>query len=191
MNSYIAFLGSLVSILAIWILLFSVYQDYCVDSFRQKVFSLRDNLFDEAMRGRLPFDHKSYGMLRVTMNGTIRFAHKLNLGLLLYATVKRRAPQELTFHKKFGELLGDLDDEQKRIFMSYMNQLMILIIKHLLISSPILTATILIPALSNLLVRSCIRWMVQKLSAPLDIISTIVYFVGDDGPRNDRNLATG
>ena len=33
-----------------------LYQDYRTDAFRQKMFNLRDDLFDEARHGKIDFD---------------------------------------------------------------------------------------------------------------------------------------
>jgi hypothetical protein len=48
-----------------------------LDSFRQNMFGLRDELFDYAASGRIAFDHPAYRLLRQSMNGFIRHAHRL------------------------------------------------------------------------------------------------------------------
>jgi hypothetical protein len=76
-------LTSLISILGLVYLIFWVYRGYKVDSFRQKMFYLRNELFDDAARGEIDFSHPSYQILRTTMNGFIRFAHKLDFWTLI------------------------------------------------------------------------------------------------------------
>src|SRR5688572_24898474 len=70
---------SLTYLVGIWILLFWLYRDYRIDSFRQSMFRLRDRLFDEAALGRIDFAHPAYGSLRITMNGFIRSGHRSSL----------------------------------------------------------------------------------------------------------------
>ena len=80
-------LASVVSLAGIWLILFWLYRDYCVDRFRQELFALRDDLFDEAESGLVAFEHPAYGMLRSTMNGFIRFGHRLGLIQLIAGAV--------------------------------------------------------------------------------------------------------
>ena len=69
----------LISVALIWILFFWLYRDYRVDKFRQELFDLRDQLFDLALDGKIPFESASYGMLRSTINGMIQQAHTICL----------------------------------------------------------------------------------------------------------------
>src|SRR5262245_46489095 len=80
---------SLGSLLLLWVGVFWLYRDYALDRFRQRVFALRDEMFDDARKGVISFDDHAYGMLRTMMNGAIRFAHLLTIAQLL---VGRRVP---------------------------------------------------------------------------------------------------
>jgi len=55
------------------------YTAYRIDAFREQMFSLREELFDLAASGQLQFDAPAYGMLRTTMNGFIRYGHRVNV----------------------------------------------------------------------------------------------------------------
>lgn len=81
MNSeqIVILLTSSASLAFLWILYFWLYKGYMVDKFRQNMFVLRDNLFDEAAAGMIDFDHPAYGTMRRTMNGFIRFGHRLDM----------------------------------------------------------------------------------------------------------------
>jgi hypothetical protein len=175
---------SLISLLILWVIIFWLYKEYCTDSYRQKVFALRDKLFDDAVATKLPFDHKSYGLLRITMNGSIRYAHKLNLGLLLLALFStNNSEDELIFRNKFEHAIKDLSENQKSLVIDYRNKLMILTITHMLRSSPILSFTIIIPIILNILLLFFIKQITQILSVPLKKIITILYAAGDDTPE--------
>lgn len=70
----------LIGILAGW---FYLRADYEVDSFRQEMFRLRDEMFDYASDGAISYDHPAYIQLRGLANGLIRFAHRMTLWRIL------------------------------------------------------------------------------------------------------------
>lgn len=72
-----------VGLFLVWILLFFGGRDFRNDSLRQKLFALRDELFDYAADGNIDFGDPAYWLLRNFLNGTIRFAHKFSLLRLL------------------------------------------------------------------------------------------------------------
>ena len=92
------------SLALLWILYAWLYKGYIIDLYRQKMFILRDQLFDEALEGLISFDHPAYGTLRNTMNGYIRFAHRINImdGLLLslVSIWKKDSVKTTSFDKK-------------------------------------------------------------------------------------------
>jgi hypothetical protein len=71
-------LATSVSLISLWILFFWLYRDYRVDLFRQRMFELRDELFELGRTGEIAFHHQAYGLLRTTINGYIRFAHRIS-----------------------------------------------------------------------------------------------------------------
>lgn len=78
-------LKSAVGLLATWLFVFLLWKDYCLDRFRESVFSLRDELFSYAADGNISFDHPAYTMLRGTMNVSLRYAHEFTLARLFLA----------------------------------------------------------------------------------------------------------
>ena len=137
MNEVTIFLTSLMSMVFILILLLWRYRDYRTDAFRQIMFQLRDELFDEARKGTIKFDDDAYVMLRNAINGFIRFGHKLNLMqvILLHITLKT----ENYISEPFSERLEkSCTDEQKKIIISYYTRMNDHIIEHLILSSYIL-----------------------------------------------------
>src|SRR5437762_3023113 len=105
--------ASTLSLLAIWLLYCWFYRDYRVDLFRQRLFKLRDSLFDYAESGQVSFDHPAYGMLRSTLNGFIRFGHRFGfLQILIFVfrirAVDLAAAGEMGFQAKWATLIHDL-----------------------------------------------------------------------------------
>ena len=80
-----AFVG-LFSFAGLWVLFFWHYREYRVDNFRQRLFAIRDELFDLGRAGVIAFDHPAYGVVRTLINGFIRFANRIGvLSLLLHS----------------------------------------------------------------------------------------------------------
>lgn len=88
---------------SLWIFYFWFYRDYCIDRTRQKLFAIRDELFDFAADGNISFDDPAYGFLRRSLNGVIRFTYKIDLinVIMLYVvkpTKKVPPPEDLFKH---------------------------------------------------------------------------------------------
>lgn len=101
----------------LWILIFWLAPDYRVDSIRQRLFAIRDSLFDEAATGKIPFSHPAYIMLRGHINGFIRVAHRLNLFVVVLAFLVpsfRRYARRCNFYRDLSTASSDLSQEAKR-----------------------------------------------------------------------------
>jgi hypothetical protein len=121
-------LSSLLSILGIAYLILWRYRVLCMDMFRQTMFELRDELFDYALEGHIDFSDPAYGVLRNTLNGYIRFAHKTTtwhgiiLALLWPRDDKRRLKDNgLSFRavwqRATGALTPDVKEHLERLRM--------------------------------------------------------------------------
>lgn len=80
--------SALFLLLLVFLILRRMYRE---DRFRQNMFALRDELFDYALSGKISFDHPAYTILRTSMNGMIRFAHRVTLTHMLTAYGLKRA----------------------------------------------------------------------------------------------------
>src|ERR1039457_4111930 len=68
-----------------------------LDVFRQKMFAVRDELFDYAESGKIGFNHPAYRLLRQSMNGFIRYGHRLTffqVNLMMLRSEERRVGKE-------------------------------------------------------------------------------------------------
>lgn len=70
-------LQSSICIGSIVLVLFKPWSESRLDVFRQRVFAVRDELWDYAAAGNIGFDDPAYRLLRQSMNGIIRYAHQL------------------------------------------------------------------------------------------------------------------
>jgi hypothetical protein len=165
-------LASLISIAGVWLILFWLYRDYCVDRFRQDMFALRDELFDAAADGGISFNHPAYGLLRNTMNGFIRFAHRFTLlqALMMITIAKESVAQgtEESFPARWQSTTQDLPDGTVKSLAHFRFRMNVLVVKYVLVSSPIVLLTILLPLIGWITVRLCLTQLVSALKSPLD-----------------------
>ncbi|MGA7695542.1 MAG: hypothetical protein WCA76_10960, partial [Candidatus Sulfotelmatobacter sp.] len=66
-----------IGLFALWFLYFFCWREHRIDTYRQRLFGVRDNLFDYAASEAIRFDDPAYTTLRDLSNGLIRFAHTL------------------------------------------------------------------------------------------------------------------
>lgn len=69
----------------LWALFYVYIRAYLLDNLRQKLFEIRDDLFDFAADGGIAFNNPCYRELRNDLNSLILFAGKLSLGRALAA----------------------------------------------------------------------------------------------------------
>lgn len=81
-----------IGLLLICVLYYWVYRPHLRDEFRQKLFAIRDELFDFAADGGIPFEHPAYCTLRADVNRLIRFAERLSLSRVVLVLFFVRAP---------------------------------------------------------------------------------------------------
>lgn len=124
-------------IVALWLIFAWLYFDYRLDLLRYRLFVLRDNLFLFAEEGSISFDSSAYKMTRIMLNGSLRFAHRLNLTDLIITCIvqsKYNPDAAAEYHKKFNDSYRDLNFEQKRFIAGIydeMHKVMILHIAHI------------------------------------------------------------
>lgn len=119
-----------------------------VDHFRHEIFALRDDLFDRAAAGAIPFGHPAYGTLRSTMNGFLRWAERLRLldAVLLLAFTRREDRVTANpFHARWKAATADLSASDRKWLESYRSRIRRVVIRYLVVGSPVLAVTLVIP----------------------------------------------
>lgn len=173
MNELYTLWSSLVSIGLLVIFLFWFYVDYRNDSFRQKLFEVRDSMFDDACNNKISFDSSSYGMLRSAINSHIRFAHKINLFQTIFFISLVEAEKDNlgeTFSMRFESSLSNISPDEREIFEKYFLQVNFLTVEHLVLSSPLVLITIFIPLAFIVIAKRHIESIVSGLKSSLDKI---------------------
>lgn len=135
MQTELTALSSLVSVMGLWCMIAWLYRDYRIDKFRQSAFALRDELFDYAYAGQLPFDHPAYGLLRSLMNGFIRFSHRLTFSQLIVSELLVADAPGVPFHTRWTHAIDDLPEETRHAVNCYLHRLNHLAIEHIVLGS--------------------------------------------------------
>ena len=151
------------ALLLLWILFFWLYRDYRLDYFRQKLFGLRDELFDLADSGRVAFDSPAYGMLRLVINGTIQFGHQfglLDLIAVVVFTQKHAVAGELgkRFDDKWEAACDELDADTKARLKTIRGRLHMYMAEQLVFTSSVLMFTLV--AFVALVLLVCVKRIV-------------------------------
>lgn len=178
MNEIIG-LFSLATILILLGLILWLFPDYYIDSFRQKMFILRDQLFDDARNGKIGFNDPSYMMLRSSMNGFIQFGHKLNIWQAIFLTFfVKKAKIPTTFSNKLEETVAKNTETQKQLIKSYYVKMNYHVIRHLIMSSPVLVITVVVPLVSFIFLRMNLEKFMKCSRNYLDKINATAYAHG-------------
>jgi len=127
---FLSFLG------LIWIM-FWLYPTMRVESFRDRMLALRDEMFLDAAKGYLDFDDAAYGMLRSTMNGLIRFGDRISF-MQLFLIVIFTKPTGDGFTQKLQKHLENLPSEKRDKLNHYRDRMDSLLIWHVIWLEPAL-----------------------------------------------------
>lgn len=173
-------LGATAGVL-VWILLVWITRDYMVDSFRQRMFELRDDLFDFALEGQIDFDHRAYGTLRSMMNGFIRFGHQLGvLQVLMGAAFLGRSGLEVAkaFEEQQEDARKDLPPAVREKLAEYHVRMHLLVMRHVVLGSPLFLVTVVVPLMISLDVFGTLGRLVRWLAPLFRRIDATAFAVG-------------
>ncbi len=169
---------SLISLMMLWVGLFWLYPMYIIDSFRQQMFAVRDQMFLDAADEKLSFDDDAYDLLRTAMNGSIRSAHKLSIvHVLLYVWLLPRGgfgTNKPAFSERVEESLAALPDCKREAYEEYARKMDKLLVKHFFLSSPLVAAMVF----PYLFVRTRTRLVLNSLRTLVNRVEGLVYIAG-------------
>lgn len=167
-----------ISLLLLWILFFWLYRDYRLDLFRQRMFSLRDELFDLADSGELSFNCKAYGMLRSLINGNIQFGHQLGfLELVFFCFVGKREKSKFSSAKRFEETwevsCKELSPETARKLQHLRTRMHVLVFDQLIFTSftLMITTIALLLAVFTLFAKKAVAKLLENAMRRMQLAS--------------------
>jgi len=187
MNDIILVLFTVVIIL-VWWLFFVAKQNYCLDLTRQKLFNIRDKLFDAAANREIPFDEPAYGMTRTTLNGMIRFTHQVNIPFLavIFLTHKYvyKGRRSTDYRQQFDAAMKHLPIKQKQLLLKALADAHLTIINYVMSTSPILWPILKpISILLSLLHKTnqFRKWALRgkKRKEPWSVLDAEAHFIGN------------
>jgi len=174
---------------AMWLLLlFKFITAYRLDAYRQKMFALRDELFDYARDGHISFDDPAYALLRNQMNALIRNGHQITLFRLIISAIKNRLDSKILnnpdWYDRFERAVGQVSDSELRgMLHSYHHRAMGNTVWYLVTGSPPLIMLILLYGLFQLTKTGLMNGK-DALKTARDMV-----MVGPIGPRQIEEQA--
>jgi hypothetical protein len=122
------------------VVVFQFWKTHRLDTYRQRMFILRDRLFDYALEGRISFADPAYRLLRKSMNGFIRYGHQLTffqlcLNLLRWHITENQPSLDWT--KRWANAVESIPSEGvKRDLEALHAAALALVVKRLILESP-------------------------------------------------------
>jgi hypothetical protein len=91
----VIFIHTALNALVLWFVWHVAWRRSCEERFRQKLFEVRDSLFDFARAGGISFTDPAYVALRANINSMIRFSHRISVTRLATFVLFKRYIGEL------------------------------------------------------------------------------------------------
>ena len=124
------------SALALLMVVFLVWRAHLrTDEFRQRLFAIRDEIFDYANSGHIGFRDPAYQLLRNSMNGFIRYAHRLTFFQLMLTIARWKITEQvhpLTWHARWNQSLESLPNEARTAMVAFHGRAMDAVARHIL-----------------------------------------------------------
>lgn len=176
------------------LLIFLQWHHFCrplfLESFRSRLFSLREDLFDYALSGKINFSDASYVILRSRINCLLRFAHRVSFTDIVVSSLFQRASLQ-PLKDDLNKAIKDIPNPESREFLELIRKsVQKRVVKHLWLSAPLLPFLMIIPftckAFSGLK-RFCKLFMSNKEDAShLNIAAALKAYV-DSTIELERN----
>jgi hypothetical protein len=113
------------------------------DHARNEMFAARDELFDEALAGRVSFDDQNYRIIRAAINANIRYAHVGSLVRLVMYVLRMGIPPRTPSHSRLAAS-AITDPEARRVALRVVTRMEGLAANLLFQKSPLLGILLLL-----------------------------------------------
>jgi hypothetical protein len=137
-----------ISFVFLLVLCFNLFPSYRLDSFRQSVFVVRDELFDYAAAGNISFDDPAYKLLRKSMNGLIRYAHNLTFFRFCCTLVTLKLmgeEEEYDWAEKWRAALEQVPNDVRDKLIEFHARALYMALERMVTGSPVLlTSTVVL-----------------------------------------------
>lgn len=163
-----------------WLLVAVLWRDYQIDLFRQRVFEIRDRVFDVAAGGQISFNERAYTDFRVLANSLIRYAHRMRFSSVVIGLVLRPAGDEIDFMQSVAMLPNG--PAKKRIVEAH-GEVLSAIFYFLWCTSPVMALISVVGQVLKLFPAKQVR---QKI---VRHVETEAMFSESENPSNDGQPA--
>lgn len=154
LQNFSACLHMLLSLALLWLLIFRLAREYRLDALRDRLFAVRERLFDHAANGHISFDDPAYTKLRMLLNSLIRFAHRLTFARfmmgVIFASWKNK-PYDKHLLVEWEEAVEALPSESQIEVRRIHEEALVLVVGHLVTGSPIMLVLLVMFAVWSLL----------------------------------------
>ena len=122
------------------------------------MFALRNDLFDLWSSSGISFQHPAYKLIRTTINGFIRFGHKFSF-MQIFILNKMcnyhasKLDSETSFNEEWASAISTLDPAMTQKMESIRSHMNMLLLVHLVRSSPLFIVLVLTWLPGNLISR--------------------------------------
>ena len=151
-----------------WLIWYQFWIPYRVDYFRQRLFKLRDELFEYAAAGHLEFAHPVYTDLRLTINALIRYGHRVTIWRIVMSMVSLARSRNSHVADSYAESRKQTErienEETRNRIYGFRNEISRIMAAHMVLISPM---TIAVVAAIAIYLRAC-KKMMKSLSAARD-----------------------
>ncbi len=184
----------LLALSALWFLVFKLVGEYRLDSLRDRLFAIRERLFDYAADGHISFDHPAYTKLRMRINSLIRFGYRLTFTRfamgVLFITWKN-APYDREILLEWENAVKELPSAVQAELNSISDETLVLVVRHLVTGSPVMMAILVVSSVGELLSGITTRLLeafTKKLPG-LDVLQIEVMVADAEERHPERALA--
>ncbi len=149
----------------LWFLAFFCWHSYRLDSLRDELFQVRNELFDYAATGAISFDEPAYWLLRQRLNGLLRFAHTLSFFRLIVTVtaISTSAEGRRRVRKSSERWRSELEHASKGVrekLIGFDNRAGEIVAKHVITGSPVLF--LMLPYVGLLMFGAWIRGAISN-----------------------------
>ncbi len=192
--NFSAALHLLLALAALWFLVFKLASEYRLDALRDRLFAIRERLFDYAADGHISFDHPAYTKLRMRINSLIRFGYRLTftrfaMGIVFVSWSNKPYDREILF--EWENAVKELPAEVQIELNSILDETLVLVVRHLVTGSPVMLAILVVFATCSMLGGITTRLMeaFTKTLPGLDILQIEVMVADAEERHPERAFA--
>src|SRR5258708_22697110 len=152
-NTLATIVQTTIGLLIVCVILFWLWPCVRLDAFRQDMFAVRDELFDYAASGQISFQHPGYRLLRQSMNGFIRYGHRISVFQITMTILmwKTMGPVERDWTKKWEKALTSIEDpELNTKFEEFHARVGVMVAARIVLGSPLMSAFLIVFLIADL-----------------------------------------